>query len=96
MKIRAVDYEEFEELKNMALEVQAQMVELRAERDFLRSLVSDLRWLSKTQVLSVLKISELKLWRLAKENVIISSEEGKKTVYDIDSVKSYFYKSRKP
>jgi len=76
------DYEEFAALVG-------RVSALEEENCFLRSLLLGKRWLSKLETMSVLEISDTTLWRLTKNDLLLSTSVGSKTMYDIQSVRQY-------
>lgn len=80
--IQLPDYEEFKQLVN-------DVAEIREENRFLRAVVLARHSLSRAQVLKALDVSETTLWRITKSGELRNYPEGSKTLYDLDSVRSY-------
>ncbi|GAB4036744.1 hypothetical protein [Spirosoma gilvum] len=75
-------YEEFK--------VQVKRVEqLEADIEFLKSLLTDIRWLSRNQAVIALNIKDDKLRRLTVDGVLTHRYEGAKPFYDVFSIREY-------
>lgn len=80
--VQVVDYEEFSVLKR-------EVEELRADNEFIRSLLLGERWLSRKQAMSALNCRDDKLRKLTLSKTLIHRYEGKKPQYDVFSIRAY-------